>query len=53
MIHSKAELWLMFNPINGRLVSIKGSSAQCMAHNIDVNIPAASQFIFNGIERQI
>jgi len=39
----------MFTPKTGRLVTIKGSKAQCIAQAVEVAIPKASQFIFNFI----
>ncbi len=38
-------------PNTGRLVSNKGSTAQCMAHASDVVIPNASQLILNAIKK--
>ena len=39
----------MFIPKIGRLVTTKGSKAQCIAQAVEVAIPNASQFIFNFI----
>lgn len=44
MDHSKIGSCIRSIPINGKLVSNKGNTTQCMAHNKLVAIPTLSQF---------
>jgi len=46
MPHSNKALWIILIPKTGRLDSITGSSAQCMAQATEVAIPIMSQFTF-------
>lgn len=50
MLISNKILCIILMPNNGRLVIIKGNTAQCIAHAIEVVIPNASQFILKFIE---
>ena len=48
--HSKSLLCRILIPNKGRLVSIKGKMAQCIAHASEVAIPNPSQFILKFME---
>lgn len=43
---------MILMPNTGKLVTITGSIAQCIAHAIEVPIPIASQLIFTAILRK-